>query len=69
MALAAPTDTSLRELAHRAANGIDVTLLWDERADTVSVRALDELSGQLLELRPKRNEALEAFYHPYSYAL
>jgi hypothetical protein len=31
------TYESLRELAHRANDGIEVTLLWDKRDDTLSV--------------------------------
>jgi hypothetical protein len=67
MPTAVRTPQRLHELAHRASNGIEVTLLWDQRADMVSVLAKDQRSGELLELAPERHEALQAFYHPYSY--
>jgi hypothetical protein len=68
MGPATRTNESLRELAHRASAGIEVTLLWDKRDDTLSVLALDHSSGELLEIQPQHHEALDAFQHPYAYA-
>jgi hypothetical protein len=62
-------DTSLsrRELAHRASNGIDVRLLWNQADNTVAVSVTDDL-GESFELRVGSHEALDAFHHPYAYA-
>jgi hypothetical protein len=56
-----------RELDHRHANGIDVTLSWSPAADAVFVTVLDE-AGDSFELVVDPHEALDAFHHPYAYA-
>jgi hypothetical protein len=56
-----------RELDHRKAEGIDVTLLWDSAANRVSVLVLDERSGETFELDVPGPDALYAFNHPYAY--
>lgn len=56
-----------RELAHRRSNGVDVTLSWNERDDTLFVTVLDD-AGEPFELVVDAHEALDAFEHPYAYA-
>jgi hypothetical protein len=56
-----------RELAHRHANGIDVTLSWSPADDVLLVTVVDE-SGDDFELVVEAHEALDAFEHPYAYA-
>ena len=58
---------SRRELAHRASNGIDVRLLWNQADNTVAVAVADDL-GESFQLRVASHEALDAFHHPYAYA-
>jgi uncharacterized Zn finger protein len=65
--MTAPTDIR-RELAHRAANGIEVTLLWSAREDEVAVQVVDTVEEQAFELVVDRGQALEAFHHPFVYA-
>jgi hypothetical protein len=65
----APTLRSLRELAHRSNDGIDVTLFWQPDTDELSVCVCDQRRGAYFEIEPEPNVALDAFYHPYSYAL
>jgi hypothetical protein len=56
-----------RELDHREADGIDVTLLWDSATNQVSVAVVDERSGEAFELDVPGPDALSAFKHPYAY--
>ena len=57
-----------RELAHRASDGIEVTLLWTKLGNRLSVLVHDSRSGDRFELQAERARALEFFYHPYAYA-
>ena len=63
-----PKITSMRELAHRSDDGIDVTLFWHPHTDELTVCVCDQRRGAYFEFEPARNLALDAFYHPYSYA-
>ena len=56
-----------RELAWRMADGIEVTLFWNDTDDVLTVRVLDSRTGAYFEIEPARDRALEAFYHPYAY--
>ena len=66
-----PTTASpqtLRELAHRQNDGVDVVLQWDPADDAVRLTVTDERSGVVLEFPVQRDHALDAFHHPYAYA-
>ena len=56
------------ELASRASNGIEVTLLWNRRSDELTVCVNDAHAGVYFELAAERTSALEVFHHPYAYA-
>jgi hypothetical protein len=56
-----------RELDHRHANGIDVTLSWSPSDDSLYVTVRDD-AGDAFELAVGANEALDVFEHPYAYA-
>jgi len=60
--------TTLRELAHRAHDGLEVTLLWDARSNEVSIDVADERSNTSFSLPVAPGSALDAFNHPYAYA-
>lgn len=62
------SDTITRELAHRSADGIHVTLRWHPVADRVTVEVSDEGTGDTFEFEAPRARALDAFWHPYAYA-
>jgi hypothetical protein len=67
----APTSTygdGIRELAHRSADGIDVTLVWNAGRDVISVLVFERDADYLFELPVARDQAMDAFYHPYAYA-
>jgi hypothetical protein len=64
-----PTTTrSQKELAHRAGDGIDVSLYWDERTNRVTIRVDDARSDESFELDIEGRSALDAFRHPFAYA-
>ena len=67
----APTaeNKTLRELDHRGGDGIDVTLLWNAEDDKTYVFVDDDRSGQSLRIAVDGADALDAFRHPYAYAL
>jgi hypothetical protein len=65
----ATSHTATRELAYRVADGLEVSLLWHERENLVSVAVFDSKTGDSFELVLGDNEnALAAFHHPYAYA-
>jgi hypothetical protein len=59
---------SLRELAYRESDGLEVTLVWDERRDRLAVSVMDSKTGDFFALEAPRDKALDVFYHPFSYA-
>jgi hypothetical protein len=68
MALTEATHYSGRELAFRANDGIEVVLFWHERTNELTVCVSDKRSGASFALAADPREALDVFYHPYSYA-
>jgi hypothetical protein len=59
---------SLRELARRVGNAVEVTLYWHERSGALVVTVLDRNSGAYVQFAAEHEKALYAFYHPYAYA-
>ncbi|HKN95242.1 MAG TPA: hypothetical protein VJU60_12985 [Thermoleophilaceae bacterium] len=62
------SDIEVRELDHRATDGVDVQLLWNSHTNRVWVVVADERSGDSFELEIDSTDALDAFHHPYTYA-
>lgn len=60
--------TTIRELAARQSDGVEVRLLWDAASDSVSVVVADVREGASFEVPVEREHALDAFNHPYGYA-
>jgi hypothetical protein len=60
--------TRRTELAHRASDGIDVYLFWNEPTSRVTVCVLDGRSDDGFELELDGRQALDAFNHPFAYA-
>jgi hypothetical protein len=59
---------ALRELAHRAHDGLEVTLLWNPRSNEVSIDVVDARHNNSFLLAVEPSSALDAFNHPYVYA-
>jgi hypothetical protein len=55
------------QLATRASNRIEVTLLWNRRSDHLRVGVNDSHTGVYFELRAARDDALDVFRHPSAY--
>jgi hypothetical protein len=60
--------SATRELAARESDGVRVLLLWHPREDAVTVSVEDARAGHWFELSVERDDALDAFYHPFAYA-
>ena len=56
------------ELDHRVSAGLEVALLWSRSASKLVVSVVDTMTGERFELPVRRDEALEAFNHPFAYA-
>ena len=56
-----------REMAHRANNFIEVTLLWREEDNSVLLRLVEVADRVEFELQVRPENALDAFNHPYAY--
>lgn len=53
-----------RELAHRSASGLEVTLYWHADDDSTSIELLHLASETRLRFGVPADQALDAFYHP-----
>jgi hypothetical protein len=56
-----------RELAHRRTGDVEVTLLWRQLDNMLSLRLVEVGSGVEFEFGVKPEQALDAFNHPYAY--
>jgi hypothetical protein len=63
------TSDPRRELAHRVNDGLEVQLLWHPSDDRVDVVVGDHRSGVIFELPVAHDRALDAFNHPFAYAV
>ena len=61
-------DIGVRELDQRTDNGIEVTLFWSA-ATGVFVAVEDERKGESFQIAVAPADALEAFRHPYAFAV
>jgi hypothetical protein len=58
-----------KELAFRATDGVEVTLLWHQRNDFVSVMVFDSKTGDRFELVLGDDDSpMDVFHHPYAHA-
>ena len=62
------TPDTYRELAYRAADGVEVGLFWHTSDDELVVVVSDERSGDRFELAATAEQALDVFEHPFAYA-
>ena len=62
------TDSTLTELHHRSADGLEVSLLWSRRTNALTVAVEDSRSGVSFELPAAAENALDVFEHPFAYA-
>lgn len=62
------TDSTITELHHRSADGLEVSLLWSRRTNRLTVAVEDSRSGVSFELPAPAEKALDVFEHPFAYA-
>ena len=62
------TITAEQELASRAGDGVEVSLIWDPADGSVRVVVSDGRTGEQFELEVGDDNALDVFHHPYAYA-
>jgi hypothetical protein len=62
------TDSTLTELNHRSADGIEVSLLWSRGTNSLTVAVEDSRSGISFEVPAPAERALDVFEHPFAYA-
>lgn len=62
------SDVTWKELAARANEGLEVSLLWSRSADRVKVAVADARLDEQFEFDVAGADALAAFYHPFAYA-
>jgi hypothetical protein len=64
-------DVFRRELAHRAGDGLDVTLLWSpangQNNESIVVCVCDSRAGAYFEIVAEPHLALDVYYHPCAY--
>jgi hypothetical protein len=58
---------SRRELAHRAGNGIEVTLYWRKGDNRTTIEIWNAASGQRLVFEVAPDRALDAYNHPFAH--
>lgn len=63
-----PPGGVIRELDHRASDGISVTMLWNAETNRVLIRVAEESQGASFEFVVAGPDAADAFHHPYAYA-
>ena len=56
------------ELDRRVGAGLEVALFWSRSASDLLVSVVDTVTGERLEFPVGREEALDAFQHPFAYA-
>ena len=56
------------ELAYRESSSMTVALLWQRNSGTLKVSVSDVATDRRFEVTVEKDEALDAFYHPYAYA-
>jgi len=57
------------DLAARVADGLEVTLFWNRRSGRLWVDVLHLHTGESFSVEAPPAEALDAYYHPFSYCL
>lgn len=57
------------DLLERSSGGVDVTLVWDRRRQSLSLQIVDRCTERAVELAVPPARATYAFHHPFAYEL
>jgi hypothetical protein len=60
--------TTVKELAYRAGDGVEVALLWSPSDGRLTVLVDDAKTDERFALQARADNALDVFYHPFAYA-
>ncbi len=63
----APGGWATRELARRWSGSVDVRLLWHPEGDWLELCVRDQSDGSGFQVVVAPGDALDAFYHPFTY--
>jgi hypothetical protein len=63
------TSGLFEELDYRENDGITISLLWSRADNSLSVFVVDAKTEEQFELRVEACEAIDAFRHPFAYAV
>ena len=55
------------ELARRVSGGVEITLYWSAEDNRTSVEVFDAATDTTLHFGVAREDALDAFYHPFAH--
>jgi hypothetical protein len=61
-------DSQRRELARRTNHGLEVALFWTKSSNRVTIEVADARLDDFIAFEVAGPDALDAFYHPYTYA-
>jgi hypothetical protein len=56
-----------KELARRTSGGVEISLRWSRAEDRLVVVVDDPTTEEVFELKARRDNALDVYYHPYAY--
>ena len=56
-----------RELAHRASDGLEITLYWSPDENATSVEVYHRATGETIGFPVAADRALDAFHHPFAH--
>jgi hypothetical protein len=68
MSAALPNTKLFEELDYRENDGLEISLLWNRRDNTVSVFVCDIHSNDCFEVPVLSGRTRDVFEHPYAYA-
>jgi hypothetical protein len=67
MTIAALTNISRRELAHRVSGGLEITLYWNADENSTSVQVYHSTTEETITFSVAPDQALDGFHHPFAH--
>ncbi len=67
MNIAELTTVARRELARRVTGGLEITLYWNARDDSVGIEVYQAATAETIAFPVPADRALDAFNHPFAH--
>jgi hypothetical protein len=67
MSTTAVTCAARHELASRVSGGLEITLFWDGRDNSISIDIRNASTDETTSFRVPPERALDAFHHPFAH--